>query len=228
MASPRYSVDRARALFFRASTFNGCNPASPLPSAPLTTLDSGDVGFGYADLLDAYPVNPDTTVSVVNPNGPSVAITDAPDSDPIDKGLQVAVGAGSGSAELLACVGRRTSLQPHRRLHVREPHHPGRQRFRRDRPGSRADNRPIPAGGTAEITDDGNGGFTVENLGTVDITVVVDGVEGTIQPGETDTLEAWDFQGFFRPVDNPTVLNKVKAGAAVPLKWRILNALTRR
>jgi hypothetical protein len=31
--------------------------------------------------------------------------------------------------------------------------------------------------------------------------------------------------GFFAPVDNPPVLNQVKAGAVVPLKWRLVNAL---
>jgi len=82
----------------------------------------------------------------------------------------------------------------------------------------------IPAGGKAEIGDDGNGGFTVENLGSEPITVIVDGVEATIAPGETSTVEAWDFQGFFSPVDPIPMNNSMKAGAAVPLKWRILDA----
>jgi len=215
-------VDRARALFFRASTFNGCNPASPLPSAPLTTLDSGDVGFGYADLLDAYPSNPDTVVSVTQPNGLGVTITDAPDP----QGMSVAVAAGSGFAKLNSC-GKQVKVNAGSMAIltcaslITEVVTGSAEVVLEDGLSSVL----IPEGGKAEITDDGNGGFTVENLGTVDITVVVDGVEGTIEPGETDTLEAWDFQGFFGPVDNPTVLNKVKAGVAVPLKWRILNAL---
>jgi hypothetical protein len=83
----------------------------------------------------------------------------------------------------------------------------------------------IPEGGKAEIEDDGTGGFVVENLGVEPISIVVDGVTSTVDPGDPPrTLEAWDFEGFFRPVDNLPTLNKVKAGAAVPLKWRLIDA----
>lgn len=37
------------------------------------------------------------------------------------------------------------------------------------------------------------------------------------------TVRAYDFVGFTSPVDNPTVLNTVKAGQAVPLKWRLMD-----
>jgi hypothetical protein len=37
------------------------------------------------------------------------------------------------------------------------------------------------------------------------------------------TVRAYDFVGFSSPVDNPTVLNTVKAGQAVPLKWRLMD-----
>jgi hypothetical protein len=37
-------------------------------------------------------------------------------------------------------------------------------------------------------------------------------------------VTAWDFQGFTAPVDNPGVLNLVKAGQAVPLRWRLVRA----
>ena len=82
----------------------------------------------------------------------------------------------------------------------------------------------IPAGGKAEIGDDGSGGHTVANLGTTPITVTVDGVEATVDPGETSTVEAWDFQGFFWPIDNPPKVNKWLAGLPVPLSWRVLDA----
>jgi len=36
-------------------------------------------------------------------------------------------------------------------------------------------------------------------------------------------VRAYDFVGFTSPVDNPTVLNTVKAGQAVPLKWRLMD-----
>ena len=74
----------------------------------------------------------------------------------------------------------------------------------------------IPEGGEAEVSDDGSGGVTVENLGSVPIALTVDGVEGSIAPGETSSVEAWDFQGFFDPLGNLPALNPVKAGATVP------------
>ena len=37
---------------------------------------------------------------------------------------------------------------------------------------------------------------------------------------DTATIEVtYDFRGFYRPVDNPTVLNQVKAGQAIPVKF---------
>lgn len=35
---------------------------------------------------------------------------------------------------------------------------------------------------------------------------------------------AYDFQGFYAPVDNPILINVAKAGQAIPLKWRLLDA----
>src|SRR3954451_9361186 len=46
-------------------------------------------------------------------------------------------------------------------------------------------------------------------------------------PGATSTVRTWRFDGFERPVDDGGVLNVVKAGQAVPLKWRVLDAAGR-
>ncbi len=46
----------------------------------------------------------------------------------------------------------------------------------------------------------------------------------TIAPGQTKTVAAWDCVGFSAPVDNPDTVNLVKAGQAVPFKWRLLDA----
>jgi hypothetical protein len=35
---------------------------------------------------------------------------------------------------------------------------------------------------------------------------------------------AYGFAGFFSPVDNPSVMNSAKAGQAIPLKWRLVDA----
>ena len=219
-------VDRAAAIWLKgtsATQFCTTKPISDVASGAIG-LDAGDASFGYTDLLDAYPANPDTTVSVVNPNGLSVAITDAPDGDPIDKGLQVTVGAGSGSADLIQCgyeanvtaggtvIFTCGSLITHVVTGSAEVILEDGLSF-----------VSIPAGGRAEIADDGSGGFTVANLGTTPVTVTVDGIEGTIAPGETSTVEAWDFQGFTGLAGAPAMNKGKNAGSALPLKWRLLD-----
>jgi CSLREA domain-containing protein len=81
----------------------------------------------------------------------------------------------------------------------------------------------VPTGATVEVSDLGGDAFNVDNLGLVDVTVTVDGVETTVEAGEEQQVTAWDFQGFSSPVDNPTVLNVVSSGQAVPLKWRLVD-----
>lgn len=60
---------------------------------------------------------------------------------------------------------------------------------------------------TATVTaDDGDGG-----VATASVTVVVDAAPDT----------AWHFDGFFQPVDNLPVVNTVRAGSTVPLKFSL-------
>ncbi len=228
-------IDRAHPFVYQTTTgTRTCFPGfpaynniwtqmnNPPATGGLMSLDSGDAGFGYTDQLDGFPGNPDSTVSVVHPNGLSVAITDRPDGGS-GKGLNVVVGAGSGAAEFLACGftlivpagGQDVVTCGSLILEVVT----GSAEVVLDDLTSVS----ISTGGMAEIADNGDGSFSVENLGTVEITVVVDGVEATIEPGDASTLEAWDFQGFSIPVDAAPTLNVVKAGAAVPLKWRVLD-----
>src|SRR5262249_4887566 len=54
--------------------------------------------------------------------------------------------------------------------------------------------------------------------------VTVDGVQTMVTPGSPKPVGMNDFQGFSPLVDNPPVLNVLKAGQAVALKWRLLDA----
>jgi hypothetical protein len=226
-------VDRGNGIFFRtASGTSTCNPTtSGWLSISMQALDAGDASIGYTDRLDGYPANPDTDVTVTDANGLSVTITDATDPN----GLNVVVGAGSGKAKLNACGGvvnvtaGSTAILTCASLIVEVV--VGSAEVELEVGLSFVS---IPEGGKAEIADDGSGGFIVENLatepitvnnffGTQPITVIVDGVSGTILPGKIATVESWDFQGFTGR-DGPPALNKASAGSTVSLKWRVVDA----
>jgi hypothetical protein len=81
----------------------------------------------------------------------------------------------------------------------------------------------IPEGSTA-IVDTSPSGVSTVDVQAGSVTVVVDGVETTISEGdEVRTIRTWDFVGFDQPVDGGATVNSVKAGRAVPLKWRLLD-----
>lgn len=82
----------------------------------------------------------------------------------------------------------------------------------------------VLAGGTAKVTDAGGGSFNVSNLGAGSVSLTVDGTTTAILAGAPTIAKAWDFVGFSQPVDNTPTLNRVKAGQAIPIKWRILNS----
>jgi hypothetical protein len=84
----------------------------------------------------------------------------------------------------------------------------------------------VPQGGKAEVSGSDSTGFTVENLGSTDVGVTVDGVQATVAPGQTSSVagDDWTFQGFSPPVAALPALNAAKAGSTVPFKWRLLGA----
>jgi hypothetical protein len=47
------------------------------------------------------------------------------------------------------------------------------------------------------------------------------GAAGTDWPGWVQVGPVYTFSGFFSPVDNPPVVNTVKAGSAVPIKFTL-------
>jgi len=85
----------------------------------------------------------------------------------------------------------------------------------------------IPAGGAGKVTDTGGGSFSVQNLGPVgapSLSVTVDGSTALLPSGATTTAQTWHFVGFSQPIDNVPVVNRVSAGRAVPVKWRLLDS----
>ncbi len=83
----------------------------------------------------------------------------------------------------------------------------------------------VPEGVTAHLAEQPDGSFSLDHLaGGEPIRVTINGVSGSLAPGDSLALETWRFIGFGAPVDNDGVLNQVKAGSTVPLKWQLLDA----
>lgn len=83
----------------------------------------------------------------------------------------------------------------------------------------------VPAGVTAKVGNAGaDGRHPVENLGGGSLTVTAGGTSTTVSAGSSWGVVSWRWEGFFAPVDNNGVLNTLKAGQAVPLKWRLRKA----
>lgn len=56
-------------------------------------------------------------------------------------------------------------------------------------------------------------------------TLTVNGQVTTVNAGQPPIqMDVWTFTGFSAPVDNGGVVNSVRAGKAVPLKWRLMTA----
>lgn len=84
----------------------------------------------------------------------------------------------------------------------------------------------ISTSGIAKVAANVDGSYSVTNLGTTGapaVSLTVDGSTATVNPGTSTVAEPWDFVGFGQPIDNGAVLNRVKAGQAIPVKWRILD-----
>ena len=82
----------------------------------------------------------------------------------------------------------------------------------------------IPAGSAARISDTATGAQVSEVSGP-GVTVSVNGSTTTLTPGgPTVSFASRVVSGFSAPVDNQPVLNIVKAGRAVPLKWYVSDA----
>lgn len=84
----------------------------------------------------------------------------------------------------------------------------------------------IPDGVSAEVDEGPAGTFTVGNVsGDGEVIVTVDGTVTTVGEGDPPLeAAAWDFTGFFAPVDMPPTENVAKAGSSIPFTWRVVDA----
>jgi hypothetical protein len=91
---------------------------------------------------------------------------------------------------------------------------------------------PIPLGGSATVSPnalDALSGIASQSCGTVDTSTAGNktvACTATDNAGNTATANAsyqviYNFTGFFSPVDNLPVLNTVKAGQAIPVKFSL-------
>jgi Tol biopolymer transport system component len=179
-------------------------------------LDSIDVGAGQFDDGGG------TTGSIVDTVGLPVTIADVAAPD----GVKVTVGPGIGRATLRVCGGFVVRVSAGSEVlvtcgsvKVAVTHGSAEVVL-----GDGLTVVSVPSGVTARVYEQPGGRYQVENLGGGTVTVTIDGVATTVASGQTKSVTALDFVGFTSPVDNPAVMNVVKAGQAVPLKWRLLQA----
>jgi hypothetical protein len=202
---------------------NLCNGTTPLSSVTgfLVPASSGNYTLLYTDTRDDDTSKPDTNVSFIDAAGLPVAVTDAPDP----QGVDVTVGAGTGTVRLDTCGGYEVdvvagtdAIVTCNSVIVQVIQGTAQVVL-----GDGVATVSVPAGGKAEVSSDEASGFTVHNEGTTPLVVTVDGVQATVPAGQITSVQAWIFQGFSTPIANAPTLNTLKAGSAVPVKWRLLD-----
>jgi hypothetical protein len=84
-----------------------------------------------------------------------------------------------------------------------------------------ASNSPFDA-----VSEDVEATFTATEVGTHEVCVRGTDAANNTSSGDDcqEFLVTYDFEGFFSPVENSPVLNIVKAGQSVPVKWRLTDA----
>jgi WD40 repeat protein len=192
-------------------------------------LISDTDGDGIPDPLDSDPNTPSgsfsdgagTAGTIVDRAGLTVEVADEPAPD----GVRVTVGAGTGRVTLSVCgFTVRLSAGSEAILTCGSVKVRVLQGDAQVVLGGGLTVVSVPAGVTAKVSENADGSFKVENLGGGSLTVTVDGIVTPVAAGQTKTVTALDFVGFNAPVDNPAVLNVVKAGQSVPFKWRLMRA----
>ena len=195
-------------------------------------LDRDADDDGIEDAVDADPANASssfadlagTSGTVVDTGALAVTVTDAADPD----GVRVTAGAGTGAVRLSVCGGFTVKLAAGSSVvvtcgSVRVAVEQGSAQIVL---GDGLATVSLDAGETAKVAETGDGTFAVTEIGGGIVTVTVDGVASNLAPapGASYAVAAWDFEGFFAPLDALPAVNVAKAGRAIPLKWRLRDA----
>ncbi len=157
------------------------NTTPPDPDADDDGVDDSiDTGVGTFDDGDG------TAGSIVDTAGLAVIVSDADDSG---DGVRIAVGPGSGKATFLVC-GLTVKVAAGSEIvvtcgSITVDVLEGSAEVEL---GGGAVRVSVPEGGRAKISEDGGTFFAVENLGTTSVTVIVDGEETVLSPGETTSV----------------------------------------
>lgn len=188
-------------------------------------------GDGIANDVDTEPsvfsnviVHGTLTATITNRNGNTFFITAAAG---VPNAIHMTASGGTGKPKLTAC-GKNTAYNLPANVIIKC----GSVIHTVDIDSGAAEVEIIPdfayvsiSGGTeAEVEVTAGGGYTVENVVGGSVTVVIGSTTSTVDPGETASGSAYVFDGFKAPVDNGGVLNSLKAGRTVPIRWHLADA----
>jgi hypothetical protein len=215
-------VDLLGSMLLVAGTLAGPPDADGDGTTDTVDADGGTGTSPAGAFLDDTGDGHTTSGEITDADGMSVAIVDEPDPD----GVRIGVGFGLGQVALSVCGGFVVQLTAGTSAvvtcgSVTVEVITGSASIVL---GGGLTVISVPADGAARVADTGGGTYTVQNLGATDVGVTVDGVYAPLAPGATRSAATWDFVGFGQPVDNLPVLNQVKAGQGIPIKWRVLDA----
>ena len=171
---------------------------------------------------------PPTTGFVVSTSGLSLSIWDAPDAS---VGIFFAVGPGPDGAlvELSVCGGFTFLIEPGSSGSITcgSVTVAMSSGIAKVVLGGGITVVTVPAGADAKVADTGQGTYSVQNLGgagSPDVSLTVDGTTAPVTSGTSTQAGTTQFMGFAQPIDAMPVLNRVKAGQAIPVKWRLLTS----
>lgn len=221
-----YTVPSAGGAPTRLTAFSGCCVDNPR-WRPVRVDSDGD---GILDTVDTNPqvkssaFSDGTTSGSIgaNPSALSVRVIDAPAPD----GVRVVVGGGTGQVTLTVC-GFTVRLAAGSDVtftcgSILTKVRAGSAQIVL---GGGITVVTITAGSSAKVSANTDGSYSVSEVTGGAVTVVADGATRILAPGTSlPRLTTWRFIGFSAPVDKMPVVNAVKAGQAVPLRWQLLNS----